>query len=108
MSVADIAVTPHHMVIQTILLRQITQWEDIVAEARLGILSDKDALMALVPEAIHGTDQNAYPLLPLVIWGAVATIIILPINPIVDPDIIGMVIVAFVQVLLTLMVLVQA
>ena len=53
--------------------------EDIIAAVSLGILSARDALTALAREAIHGTDQNAYPLLPPAILEALATIIILPI-----------------------------
>ena len=57
---ADTAVILHHITIQTILLRQITQREDIIAEVSPGILSDKDALTGLVRAAIHGTDLNVF------------------------------------------------
>lgn len=105
-----------HIATQIIPLRQLP--EDIIAAASLGIPSVKSVLTGHVPEAIRGTDQNAYPSLPLVILPLVipevpevAAIIIIPptlINPVVDPDTIGMAMVAFAQVLLILTVLVRA
>lgn len=47
------------MVILIILLCQLPEEHTIIVAVRLGILFCKDALMALVREAIHGTDQNA-------------------------------------------------
>lgn len=73
------AVTPHHMVIRIILLRQITQREDTTVAASLGILSAKGVLTEHVREAIHGTDQNAYPSLRRAILEVIAIIIIPPI-----------------------------
>lgn len=50
-----------HPIVTLITLLLQTIQEDIIAEASLGILSVKGALTALVPEATHGTDPNAYP-----------------------------------------------
>lgn len=73
---ADMAVTPHHMDIRTILPRRKLP-EGITAVVSLGILSVKSALMALALEVSHGTDQNALHSLPQVILEE-ATIIIIP------------------------------